>query len=160
MVITTVVQSRDRLVSDLVSPLLDGLNSVLDDGSLSHSPDGRESVGGSLRKAKAVSDGDSGVWGGDGSSNGSSNSSGGNSGGSNGSNGTHTVSGVGKRSSAGGRVGSSESSVGVSVSQTVSSEQLRGCGLGRGTSNGKGENDKSEHGAECWLGSEELTPPC
>merc|ERR1712243_479370 len=128
MVITTVVQSRDCLVSDLVSPLLDGLNSVLNDGSLSHSPDGRESVGGSLRKAKTVSDGDSAVRGGDSSSNGS----GGNSGGSNGSNGSNTVSGVGKRSSVSGRVGSSESSVGVSVSQTVSSEQLRGCGLGRG----------------------------
>jgi len=50
-----------RLVGNLVSPLLDGLNDLVDDGSLGDSPDWGESVGGGLRETQAVGHGGAGV---------------------------------------------------------------------------------------------------
>merc|ERR550519_2500832 len=58
------------LVGNLVAPLLDGLNDLLNDGSLSDGPHGGSDVGGGLRESESVGNGGSDVRGRHGVSNG------------------------------------------------------------------------------------------
>merc|ERR1711970_497550 len=58
------------LVGNLVAPLLNGLNDLLNDGSLSDGPHGRSNVGGGLRKSESVGNWGSDIGGRDGVSNG------------------------------------------------------------------------------------------
>merc|ERR1719278_2059420 len=129
------------LVGNLVAPLLDGLNDLLNDGSLSDGPHGRSNVGGGLRKPESVSNGGNG---------GSSISRG--------SIGVSSIAGVGGGSvaSVGGGVSTGKASVGVAVAEPVGVSHLR-IGLSGGGGDSDGENDESEHDDLCWLGSEELT---
>merc|ERR1711936_1306039 len=120
------------LVGNLVAPLLDGLNDLLNDGSLSDGPHGRSNVGGGLRKSESVGNWGSDIGGRDGVSNGGNR---------------------GSVASVGGGVSTSEASVGVAVAKPVGVSHLR-----IGLSDSDGENDESEHDDLCWLGSEELTP--
>merc|ERR1712059_59105 len=137
MMMMMVISSGSHfLVSDLVSPLLNGLNILLNNGSLCNGPGWWEGVGGSLRQSKSsMGDGDSS----------------GNRGGNRGS----SVTSVGGGSNASiaswvsSWVSTSVTSVGVSVSQSVSVD-LAGSSLSSSASNGKGKNDKSEHDGECW----------
>merc|ERR1719445_2717003 len=59
------------LVGNLVAPLLDGLNNLLNNGSLGDGPHGGSDVGGGLGESKSVGNGGSDVRGGHGVSNGS-----------------------------------------------------------------------------------------
>merc|ERR1719273_2550284 len=102
------------LVGNLVAPLLNGLNDLLNDGSLSDGPHGGSDVGGGLRESESVGNGGSDVGSRDGVGNG----------GSNGSNGG----------------GSSEASVGVPVAKPVGVGHLR-VGLSCGGGDSDGEND-------------------
>merc|ERR1719476_344793 len=127
------------LVGNLVAPLLDGLNDLLNDGSLSDGPHGGSNVGGGLRESESVGNGGSDVRGRHGVSNGGNGSNGGSSG----------ISGVGGGVTS--RV-TGKASVGVSVAKPVGVGHLR-IGLSGGGGDSDGENDESEHDDLCWLGS-------
>merc|ERR1719476_1131649 len=100
------------LVGNLVAPLLDGLNDLLNDGSLSDGPHGGSNVGGGLRESESVGNGGSDVRGRHGVSNGGNGSNGGSSG----------ISGVGGGVTS--RV-TGKASVGVSVAKPVGVGHLR-----------------------------------
>merc|ERR1719273_2503300 len=68
------------LVGNLVAPLLNGLNDLLNDGSLSNGPHGGSDVGGGLRESESVGNGGSDVGSRDGVGNGGNGSNGGSSG--------------------------------------------------------------------------------
>jgi hypothetical protein len=112
-----VMSSRSHfLVSDLVSPLLNGLNILLNNGSLCNGPGWWEGVGGSLGQSKSgMGDGDSsGNRGGNRSSSVASVGGGSDTSVCGGSD--TSVCGGSDTSIAGGRVSTSVASVGVSVS--------------------------------------------
>merc|ERR1719398_226529 len=115
-------------VGNLVAPLLDGLNDLLNDGSLSDGPHGGSDVGGGLGKSESVGNGGSDVRGRDGVSNGS--------------NGGSSV-GMGSVGRGGVASVGRGSSVGVSVAKPVGVGQLR-IGLSGGGDDSDGENDESE----------------
>merc|ERR1719391_250279 len=131
------------LVGNLVAPLLDGLNDLLNDGSLSDGPHGGSDVGCSLGESESV---------GNGGSVGDSRGSNGGSNGSNGSSGSVASVGRGGVASVGGGV-TGKASVAVSVGEPVGVGHLR-IGLSGGGGDSDGENDESEHDDLCWLGSE------
>merc|ERR1719210_77961 len=122
------------LVGNLVAPLLDGLNNLLNDGSLSDGPHGGSDVGGGLGASKSVGNRGSDVRGRHGVSNGS------NGGGSEGSggNGSSSVGGGGVAGVGGGVTG--KASVGVAVGEPVGVGHLR-IGLSSGGGDSDGEND-------------------
>merc|ERR1719476_376110 len=129
------------LVGNLVAPLLDGLNDLLDDGSLSDGPHGGSDVGGGLRESESVGNGGSDVGSRDGVGNGGSD-------GSNGGGGSVSSVGRGGVAVVGGGV-TGKASVGVPVPKPVGVGHLR-VGLSGGGGDSDGENDESEHDDLCW----------
>merc|ERR1712168_1703176 len=134
------------LVSNLVSPLLDGLNDGLDDGSLSNLSHWGKSIGSGFWESKT--------------DRGSGNSDRGSV--SNSDRGGSSNRGSSSISSWGNSVGSiwvrgSKASVSTAISKAVGIGYLRISHSG-GRGNSASKNNKSVHGDECWLGSEELTP--
>merc|ERR1719210_2358717 len=121
------------LVGNLVAPLLDGLNNLLNDGSLSDGPHGGSDIGGGLGESKSVGNRGSDVRGGHGVSNGSNGSS----------NGSSSVGGGGVAGVGGGVTGK------ASVGEPVGVGHLR-IGLSSGGGDSDGENDESEHDDLCW----------
>merc|ERR550519_2917932 len=109
------------LVGNLVAPLLDGLNDLLNDGSLSDCPHGRSNGG---NGGSSISRGSIGV---------------------------SSIAGVGGGSvaSVGGGVSTGKASVGVAVAEPVGVSHLR-IGLSGGGGDSDGENDESEHDDLCW----------
>merc|ERR1711935_782679 len=148
------------LVGNLVSPLLNGLDEVLDDGSPGNLSDCGKAIGGSLGETKTSS------W----DSGSSSGNRVGNVGRSSGVVSGESDSRLGESDLGGSREGSSIGSWGNSVSSTkgtgvsstvssaVSSISLDGNSLREGSGHTGRENDKLVHGSDCVVGLEEL--PC
>merc|ERR1719317_648925 len=126
----------DCLVSNLVSPLLNGLNNLLDNRSLSNLSDSGKSIGSGFGESKTNR----------GSGNSNRGSSVGNSNGSSSNWGGSSI----------GSWGNSVGSIWVRGSKAGSIGHLRISHSG-GRGNSASKNNKSVHGDECWLGSEELT---